>query len=388
MHRVHTQTAPAALLRNTAATVACTAGECRFLRRDLLWPVDPTNDASVSSIQDSDPTARPDRPKCAAWIDLVAPSEAELAAVGREFGLDSLLLEALARPARRPGFTMFGDVGLLVAYAATPRLLTRNTARRHMTPTPMPVRRPRAVDVGLPWLVTRRFRADQVQLAIRDDLMITVRAGPVVDVETAWDRWAAQCASAQPHCGLPAYFLLDTIVDTYIPILDGIIEDVGDVERRLLDGNIDAGKALDLQDLFRCKRDLAQFGRVVNPQRAAITALWRLAHELVHADAPTYFQDVADHLVRLAQNVDNYHDMLESTLNAYLVLVGNAKNDIMKRLTSVTILACIPTLITAWYGGNFHAPEFEVTYGYPLAVAFTLGALGLGHGYLRRRGFI
>ena len=355
------------------------------MRRDMQWPADAVATASGGA----DPIGkRPTGSGQATWIDLVAPLPDELAAVGAEFDLDPLLIEALARPARRPGFTMFGDVGVLVVYAATPRQLTNTTARRHLTPVPVPVRRPRAVDIGLPWLITRRFRADQVQLAIRDDLMITVRSGPVADVERAWNRWAGQSSNAQPHCGLPAYFLLNTIVDTYIPILDSIIEVVGDVERRLLDGNIDAGKALDLQDLFRCKRDLAQFGRVVGPQRAAITALWRLAHELVHADAPSYFQDVADHLVRLAQNVDNYHDMLESTLNAYLVLVGNAKNDIMKRLTSVTILAGVPTLLTAWYGGNFHAPEFEFAFGYPAAVAFTLGALGLYHLYLRRRGYI
>ena len=242
----------------------------------------------------------------------------------------------------------------------------------------LPDVRARGIDAGLPWLATRRFRADQVQLVIRDDVMITARGGPVADVEAAWDRWANQCLLAHPHCGLPAYQLLDTIVDTYLPILDSMVEEVGEVERRLLDGNIDAGKALDLQDLFRCKRELAQFGRVVGPQRAAVTALWRLSHDLVHSEAPSYFQDVADHLARLAQNVDHYHDMLESTLNAYLVLVGNAKNDIMRRLTSATILAGIATAITAWFGNNFPAPEFELTFWYPLAMALTVGALGLG----------
>ena len=73
---------------------------------------------------------------------------------------------------------------------------------------------------------------------------------------------------------------------------------------------------------------------------------------------------------------------------AEIVLVGNAKNDIMRRLTSATILAGIATAITAWFGNNFPAPEFELTFGYPLAMALTVGALGLGHAYLRRRGFI
>ena len=53
-----------------------------------------------------------------------------------------------------------------------------------------------------------------------------------------------------------------------------------------------------------------------------------------------------------------------------------------------TILAGIATAITAWFGNNFPAPEFELTFGYPLAMALTVGALGLGHAYLRRRGFI
>lgn len=355
------------------------------MRRNLQWPSVPSGVAPVDATGSPRPRRRPTQ---ATWVDLVAPTPDELAALGLEFGLDPLLLESLARPARRPGFVMHGDVGVLVVYVATPRASAESSGRQQVAPLPPRIRRPRGIDAGLPWLATRRFRADQVQLVIRDDVMITARAGPVADVEATWDRWANQCPLAHPHCGLPAYLLLDTIVGTYLPILDSIVVDVGEVERRLLDGNIDAGKALNLRDLFRCKRELAQFGRVVGPQRAAVTALRRLSHDLFHSKAPSYFQDVADHLARLAQNVDHYHDMLESTLNAYLVLVGNAKNDITRRLTLATILAGIATAITSWFGNNFPAPEFQLTFGYPLAMALTVGALGLGHAYLRRRGFI
>jgi magnesium transporter len=283
---------------------------------------------------------------------------------------------------------MFGTVGLLVMYGVTPRAAAASTHRRQIALAPVPVRRSRSVDGGFPWLVSRRFRADQVQIVLRDDLMMTVRSGPVVDVERAWDRWASQSVTAPPHCGAPAYILLDTIVDAYIPILDSIVEDVGEIEHRLLDGNIGSGKALDLKDLFRYKRELAQLGRVVDPQRAAATAFWRLAHELFHSDAPSYFQDVADHLARLAQNIDTFHDLLESTLNAHLVLVGNTKNTIMKRLTSVTILAGMSMVVATCYGNNFRAPEFAFALGYPLAMVVTAAALGVCHLYLRRRGFI
>jgi magnesium transporter len=238
----------------------------------------------------------------------------------------------------------------------------------------------------MPWLVTGHFRADQVQVLLRDDLMVTVSQVPVANVEAAWSRWSARFADAPAHVGDPAYLILDAIVDEYVPILDQLVEDMGDVERRILEENVASARAVDLRNLCTCKRDLAQFGRVVGPQRASIAALGRLIGDLVHEDSPAYFQDVSDHLARLGANVESYHDMLESSLNAYLVLVGNGQNEVMKTLTAVTIVMGIPTVITAWYGSNIQLPELAWPMAYSVTLAVMVALVAATTVVLRRRG--
>lgn len=333
-------------------------------------------------------------PGQAAWVNLVAPTRAELDAVATEYHLGEQTVDALARLARRPGFAMHTDGALLVAYAATPRTpkaTSAGTATVGFVPvvaTDPYVQRVRRTDHGLPWLVTNRFRADQVQVFLRDDLMVTVTQSVVPNIEASWSRWASRMEEAPQHVGDPAYLLLDTIVDEYVPILDAIVEDIGDVERRILEENISATQALDLRDLFRCKRELAQFGRVVGPQRASIAALGRLVGDLVHQDSPAYFQNVSDHLTRLSTNVESYHDMLESSLNAYLVLVGNNQNAVMKTLTSATIIMGIPGIITAWYGSNLKSPELQWHFAYPITILVMIFITLTVALFLRHRGLL
>ena len=354
------------------------------MRRDLRWPATPV--AGEGRTRRKVRAGHP-YPGQAAWVNLVAPTRVELEALAAEFHLSDFAMEALARPARRPGFAMYDEVALLVAYAATPRdRATVAPANRPVVVAGPSARRARSADHGMPWLVTGRFRADQVQVLLRDDLMVTVSQMPVANVEASWTRWATRMADAPAHVGDPAYLLLDSIVDEYVPILDRLVEDIGDVERRILEENVASARALDLRDLFKCKRDLAQFGRVVGPQRASIAALGRLIGDLVHEDSPAYFQDVSDHLARLGTNVESYHDMLESSLNAHLVLVGNGQNEVMKTLTVVTIVMGIPGIITAWYGSNIKLPEMAWPFAYPIALAAMVMIVMGAVAFLRRRG--
>ena len=41
-----------------------------------------------------------------------------------------------------------------------------------------------------------------------------------------------------------------------------------------------------------------------------------------------YFQDVFDHLIRVADTIDSLRDMLSSTMDAYLSVSGNRMNKI------------------------------------------------------------
>lgn len=352
------------------------------MKRQVVWPRIPDEARTDTTVNQH-----------GIWIDLVNPSFDELAELGASFGFDTLVIDALARPARRPGFSMVEDCAILVAYAATPgespiRPATDDNEERIVTPRRRRTAKVPPADRGIPWLSTTRFRADQIQVAIRSDVLVTVRSQPINDIETVWRRWATKSVAAAPGTSELLYILLDTIVDTYMPILDAIVEDVGIVEAKLLADNIRLARDIDLKDLFRCKSDLAQLARVITPQRAAVVALSRTVQDMTDDATAVYFQDVADHLARLATNIDTYHDMLESTLNAYLVLVANNQNETMKRLTSLTILFGLPIMATTFFGINLNFSALENPIAYPLAMVLVAMISGSGALFLRRRRII
>jgi magnesium transporter len=98
-----------------------------------------------------------------------------------------------------------------------------------------------------------------------------------------------------------------------------------------------------------------------------------------------YFQDVFDHIIRVADTIDTLRDMLGSTMDAYLSVSGNRMNMVMKRLTSIATILMSVTLIAGIYGMNFDfMPELKWRYGYVYAL-LSIVVVGFGlYLYLRK----
>ena len=69
-----------------------------------------------------------------------------------------------------------------------------------------------------------------------------------------------------------------------------------------------------------------------------------------------------------------YRDILNETMDMYASIISNNINDIMKFLTSITIILAIPTLVASLWGMNVPVPFQNYQYGFPvlLAVSFVV----------------
>ena len=84
-----------------------------------------------------------------------------------------------------------------------------------------------------------------------------------------------------------------------------------------------------------------------------------------------------------------YRDLLGDALDAYHALNANTLNQVLRVLTSVSIILMSVTLVAGIYGMNFaHMPELGARYGYPAALGGML-LLGLALGwYFKRKGWL
>ena len=102
-----------------------------------------------------------------------------------------------------------------------------------------------------------------------------------------------------------------------------------------------------------------------------------------------FYRDVYDHLVRVVDLADSYRDLISGSLEAYLSVVSNRLNEIMKVLTIFSAVMLPLTFIAGVYGMNFeNMPELHSRYGYygawGLMIAVAIGMLL----FFKRRGWI
>jgi magnesium transporter len=155
--------------------------------------------------------------------------------------------------------------------------------------------------------------------------------------------------------------LIDSIVDDYMPLLDTLSDRMDDLEDQIfVEFQPEA-----LEEIFRIKKDLLFMRRSVTPLRDVFNTLLRREQPIFSRETHVYFQDVFDHLIRVADTIDTLRDMLGATMDAYLSVSGNRMNVVMKRLTSISTILMSVTLISSIYGMNFkYMPELDTRYGY------------------------
>ncbi|MBF4582752.1 magnesium and cobalt transport protein CorA [Curtobacterium sp. VKM Ac-2865] len=159
--------------------------------------------------------------------------------------------------------------------------------------------------------------------------------------------------------------LMDTIVDDYRPVTEGLEEDINQIEDQLFAGV--PGVSRRIYELF---------GEVVDFQRAARPLIHMI--ENIHRGAEKYhlpvemqrrYRDVLDHAIRTVERVDTFRQLLQNALTVDATLAAQKQNDDTKKISGWAAILFAPTLIAAIYGMNFtHMPELTWTWGYPLAV--------------------
>ena len=102
-----------------------------------------------------------------------------------------------------------------------------------------------------------------------------------------------------------------------------------------------------------------------------------------------FYRDVYDHLVRVVDLSESYRDLISGSLEAYLSVVSNRLNEIMKVLTIFSAIMLPLTFIAGVYGMNFdNMPELRSRYGYFTVLAIMIFvAIGMLL-FFKRRGWI
>lgn len=269
------------------------------------------------------------------WADVSDPTSKDFEELAEEFGFHYLSIEDCRNMHQRPKVEEYAGYYFIVLYEA--ELIG-------------------AAD---------RLELRELNIFLGKNYLVTVHSRPIRAVETARRLWHEWTDRAEQGSGLLAYLLIDAIVDDYLPLLDLISERMDDLE----DSIFGEWRAEAIQDIFTIKKKLLFLRRSITPLRDVFNTMLRREQPIFPRETHIYFQDVFDHLIRVADTIDSLRDMLSSTMDAYLSVSGNRMNKIMKRLTSISTILMSVTLIAGIYGMNFVLmPELRWRYGYVYAL--------------------
>ena len=269
-----------------------------------------------------------------AWIDLYKPSHEELSSVAEEFGLHRLAVEDAIRAHQRSKLERYGET--LFAVLKPARFLEESGT----------------VEFG------------EVHVFVGEQFIVTVRHGEVPALDEVRRRLEGEPELLRRGPKAILHAILDQVVDDYGPV----VEDLGTAIEGI-EGEVFRGAPGTSRRIYELSGEVLEFQRVTRPLTGALERLVESEEHRIDPEVRRYMRDVHDHVLRVTEQAEVFHQRLSNVLVVNLTLVSVRQNDQTKKISAWAAILVVPTIVTGVYGMNFeHMPELSWTFGYPFAV--------------------
>ncbi len=148
-----------------------------------------------------------------------------------------------------------------------------------------------------------------------------------------------------------AYALMDSIIDHYYPVLEGLGNEIEELEDALL---VNPSREM-VHTLHGYKRNLTALRRFVWPLRDVVNSLLHDTSGYITDPTRMFLRDCYDHTVQLMELVESYKEVTSGLMELYHSSVGLRTNEVMRVLTVITSIFIPLTFIAGVYGMNFAA---------------------------------
>jgi magnesium transporter len=275
------------------------------------------------------------------WLDIDNPSEADFQLLENVFKLHPLPLKDSRKFGQRPKIEEYDDFTFLVVFGA----VDDPDNRAGMAPV-------------------------EVHCFYSPRWLITVHHGECPVFDELRNQSHRHLQRYEEGLGI-LYLVVDDLVDSFLPQLSELDDEIDQLEDTILTDPQPSA----LQQAIGIKRQLVQLRKIVHPQRDMFAALLSGRYELpgMTEEHERYFRDVYDHLIRVAEQLDDYRDLASGTTDLYQSTVGNKMNLTMKQLGWVATFFLPLTFLTGFFGQNF-----RILISAYIVPGWTFWVLGIG----------
>ncbi|QYJ16258.1 Cobalt/magnesium transport protein CorA [Rubrobacter xylanophilus DSM 9941] len=289
-----------------------------------------------------------------AWIGLYEPDEEEFSSVAGEFGLHPLAVEDAVHAHQRPKLEKYGDTYFVVLKTA------------------------RYVDE------TETVEFGEIHVFVGEDFVVTVRHGEASALRGVRERLEGDPELLRRGPASILYAIMDRVVDDYGPVVDGLENDIDEIETEVFGGSPHVSRRI-----YELSREVVEFHRATRPLAGVLERMLSDGGPPLDVELKRYMRDVHDHALRTNEQIEGFRELISNILNVNLTLVSVEQNDEVKKISAWAAILFAPTVIAGIYGMNFdRMPELHWNFGYPFALALMLCISGVLYALFRRRGWL
>jgi magnesium transporter len=259
------------------------------------------------------------------WLELHEPDERLMGELRERFNLHELAVEDAGRAHQRPKVERYEGFYFLVF----------KTARYHHG--------------------ERRLEMGELDLFLGAGYVIAVRHGEAAELGPVRERLENRRELLKSGPATVVWGILDKLVDDYGPVVEGLEDDIEEVERTIFAKREDA-----TERIYFLKQEVTELYRAVHPLLEPLAKVQAGGFEQMDPRLRGYFRDVTDHLLYVHEEVIAQREQLSSALDANVSLMNVQQNEIAARQNAIakqlTIVATVflpLTFITGFFGQNF-----------------------------------
>jgi magnesium transporter len=294
------------------------------------------------------------------WVNIERPGALERAWLEEHFDFHALDLEDVLSRNQRPKIDEYDDYLFIVLH--------------------LPVFDPA---VG-------RLGTGELDLFVGPDFLVTLPNQPLQPIAYLFERCRANEEVREQLFSRGSGYLLYRLVDDSFDYCFPMLRKIGN-KLDALEDDIFGGRSEEVvRDISNVKQEIINFRKVIRPQRPVLRDLESVKHRYLAGDLDLeiYFDDIVDAHERIWDMLENYKEVAEALEETNESVISHRLNDILRVLTSISVVVLPLTLIASIWGMNVRVPGQNSIAAFWVVIAAMAAILVGMVVYFRKRGWL
>ncbi len=240
------------------------------------------------------------------------------------------------------------------------------------------------LQVPLKVAVSKKLENGVVSIFLGKNFVVTVHEINFTPIKKIFNLFVEQKKMNCRDSGDLLHKIIDTTTDYCFPIAEEIYKNISILEEKVFD-SLDKNS---IADILILKRNALLCKNILRPEIYLFRKLEQTDLKYISDEMEVFFGDIVDHAEKISDMLSTCLELIESLFQSYQSLMSNKINDVMRILTTISVIIMPLTLISGIYGMNINLPFQNSEYAFIIVVEMMLAITLIMLVFFRKKDWI